>query len=365
MVEAIPYGIFGGEGTASGTVIDVVTGRGVAGLTLNIRKGINVTSGEIAATVVTDTGGSYTTPTLEAGNYSVEVIDGRTLDNEAARYLTSVFIIKVLGNHSIPNQNGSVTNGLAADQLRIVLKWGEQPRDLDSHLVGPTTDGGDFHVYFSDRRYETDSNLMADLDLDDTSSYGPETTTIYEMSPGVYTYMIHDYTNRRSGSSTALSSSGAYVEVYLGTSTTAAYTFYVPSGGGTLWTVFSYNASTGTLTPINTMSYHESASTVGSEYSSENAISAQALIEEPLKDYEIAELQNDAEDNGSQGNQLESEGTGNFEEDIPSIDQQEPEIPDATETGNISQEPADNTHSEAENAPGATSADMSANEAAA
>lgn len=364
MVEAIPYGIFGGEGTASGTVIDVITGCGVAGLTLNIRKGINVISGEIAATVVTGADGSYATPTLEAGNYSVEVIDGRTLDNEAARYLTSVFIIKVLGNHSIPNQNGSVTNGLAADQLRIVLQWGEQPRDLDSHLVGPAVGGGEFHVYFSDRRYEAGSNLMADLDLDDTSSYGPETTTIYEMSPGVYTYMIHDYTNRRSGSSTALSSSGAYVEVYLGTSTTAAYTFYVPSGGGTLWTVFNYDARTGTITPINTMSYRESPSTVGSEYSPENAIAAQVLIEEPLKDYEIAELQNNAEDNTSQGNQLEPEDTGNFEEDIPSIDQQGPGTADTTETGNVSQEPAANAPSEAENAPEATTVDMSANEAA-
>jgi hypothetical protein len=194
-------------------------------------------------------------------------------------------------------------------------------------------------VYYSDENYEANSTLMANLDLDDTDSYGPETTTIYETTPGVYTYMIHDYTNRNSNNSTALSSSGAYVEVYLGTSTVAAQTFYVPSGGGTLWTVFSYDSNTGTILPINTMSYHETPSTVGSEYWTRDGIASQELIEDPLKDYEIAELQNSSEDDTYQGNSSESENTDNPDvEDIPSLDQQEPGKGDATETGNTSTE---------------------------
>lgn len=337
-VEAIPV-IFSGNGTASGKVTDALTGQGVAGLTLNIRKGINVIVGDIVATVITGSDGSYTTPTIEAGNYSVEIVDERTLSSGDIRYLNSVFVIKVLGDHAIPNQNGYVTSSLQANQLRIVLKWGEQPRDLDSHLVGPAVDGGGFHVYYSDENYEANSTLMANLDLDDTDSYGPETTTIYETTPGVYTYMIHDYTNRNSNNSTALSSSGAYVEVYLGTSTVAAQTFYVPSGGGTLWTVFSYDSNTGTILPINTMSYHETPSTVGSEYWTRDGIASQELIEDPLKDYEIAELQNSSEDDTYQGNSSESENTDNPDvEDIPSLDQQEPGKGDATETGNTSTE---------------------------
>lgn len=260
-------------------------------------------------------------PTIEAGNYSVEIVDERTLSDGDIRYLTSVFVIKVLGDHAIPNQNGYVTSNLQANQLRIVLKWGEQPRDLDSHLVGPAVDGRGFHVYYSDKDYGANSTLMANLDLDDTDSYGPETTTIYETTPVVYTYMIHDYTNRDSNNSTALSSSGAYVEVYLGTSTVAARTFYVPSGGGTLWTVFSYDSNTGTIRPINTMSYHETPSTVGSEYWARDGIATQELIEDPLKDYEIAELQNSSEDDTYQGNSSESENTDNPDvEDIPSLD---------------------------------------------
>ena len=104
---------------------------------------------------------------------------------------------------------------------------------------------------------------MADLDLDDTTSYGPETTTVYEMEQGVYTFYVHDYTNRNSNNSTALATSGAKVEVYLGNSVTAAYVFYVPDRAGTLWEVFSYNSTTGILTPKNNVTYHSSPSGIG------------------------------------------------------------------------------------------------------
>lgn len=54
------------------------------------------------------------------------------------------------------------------DGMRVVLSWGEKPFDLDSHLIFP---GG--HIYF-DSKEGTDANL----DVDDTDSYGPETVTI-------------------------------------------------------------------------------------------------------------------------------------------------------------------------------------------
>ena len=182
-------------------------------------------------------------------------MDNRTLDNEDARYLTTTFSIKILGNQSIPNQDGFVTNGLMPDQLRIVLKWGASPRDLDSHLVGPTDSGGRFHTYYSEKDYYS-FGLKANLDLDNTHGYGPETTTIYETSPGIYTFLVHNYTNRHKTYSTDLANSGAYVEVFLGASEIVAHRFDVPNSPGTLWTVFSYNAYTGEILPINTMSYH-------------------------------------------------------------------------------------------------------------
>lgn len=301
-IEAISQD-YSGNGTASGTIYDAFTGRGVADLTLNIRKGINMTTGTIVDTIITNTNGKYTTPALPAGNYSVEIVDNRTLENDAGRYLTSTFTIKILGDHTIPNQNGYVTNGVKANQLSIVLQWGERPKDLDSHLVGPAGDSSRFHTYYDNKGYRAGSTLMADLDHDDTTSYGPEKTTIYEMTPGVYTFMVHDYTNRYSNSSTALANSGAHVEVVLGDST-ETLTYSVPNGEGTLWTVFSYDSNTGTILPINTLSYQSNPASVGSNYQVRDAMGLSGEVEAeeslnideaPLKDYEIAELEKQKE----------------------------------------------------------------------
>ena len=68
--------------------------------------------------------------------------------------------------------------------------------DLDSHLVGPKKDGnGSFHIAYYDKTYSEGDTKYADLDLDDTSSYGPETTTVYNMNEtGTYSFYVHDFT---------------------------------------------------------------------------------------------------------------------------------------------------------------------------
>jgi uncharacterized repeat protein (TIGR02543 family) len=248
VIEAIPV-TFSGEGTASGTIYDALTGYGATGLTLNIRAGMNNYSGDgVLTTVYTDEDGRYQTPALEAGHYCVEIVDERDLEDEDARYITNYFNIKILGDRNIPGQNGTVSSSLTIDQLRIVLQWGELPRDLDSHLVGPTSNGGTFHIYFSNKTYMESDVKIADLDLDDVTSYGPETTTIYNPIDGTYTFYVHNYSG-----SPEISTSGAYVQVYNGTSSVPFYVFNVPQGSGRYWTVFRYNSTTQTITPINTI----------------------------------------------------------------------------------------------------------------
>ena len=93
---------------------------------------------------------------------------------------------------------------------------------------------------------------MANLDVDDTSSYGPETITILEGVYGTYTYAVHNYSNRNSSSSTALSFSGAVVKVFMGSMQIAEY--HVPTDQiGTYWTVFQIDSS-GRIVPINSVS---------------------------------------------------------------------------------------------------------------
>lgn len=227
---------FSGDGYASGLIYDVLTGRGVSDLTLTIRAGIgNISDGDIVSTRTTLSDGSYGTGLLPAGNYCVQITDNRTLSNENERYLPNSFDIKVLGNKTITAQNGAVNTSLNANQLRIVLHWGELPPDLDSHLVGPDVSGGKFHTYYSNMLYYSNDVKMADLDLDDTSSYGPETMTIYTPTDGIYAFYVHNYTDRY-GSSGAnrLANSGAYVQVYIGTTMLPLYNFAVPQGEGTL-----------------------------------------------------------------------------------------------------------------------------------
>ena len=239
-----------GTGLVTGTVKDAFTGLGLSGVGLQFRAGINATSGTVVATATTGTGGAYSMATLTSGSYTVEA--------SLSGYATGYFTVTVVGGITKANQAGTITPVLASGQTRVVLTWGATPSDLDSHLTGPTATGTRFHVYYSSKGSKVSSPNAA-LDVDDTSSYGPETTTIYQQSSGVYRFSVHNYSNSGSTSSTVLSASGAQVKVYLASG--QSQTFQVPVGKvATLWTVFELNGNT--LTPINTMTNANSSSSI-------------------------------------------------------------------------------------------------------
>ena len=100
---------------------------------------------------------------------------------------------------------------LAEAASTIQLTWGENPRDLDSHLYGPSdSEGGEFHVYFANRTVTVgDSQIF--LDVDDTRSFGPEIITIPAFPfAGRYQYIVYQY----SGSSD-IQASPARIELNL------------------------------------------------------------------------------------------------------------------------------------------------------
>lgn len=125
------------------------------------------------------------------------------------------------------------------DGIRISLTWGEKPKDLDAHLVGPTKDGKDrFHIYYNHRDYMENEDIMADLDYDDRTSYGPEIITIHSLIPGEYYFYVHDYSTGLNGKSTVLGNSGALVKIYRGNSKKAKASFSIkPGSKGTYWNV--------------------------------------------------------------------------------------------------------------------------------
>lgn len=129
------------------------------------------------------------------------------------------------------------------DGMRIVLNWGAVPKDLDSHLLFPEN-----HVYFT-RMTGTD----ALLDVDDITSYGPETITVSRKHDGErYVYAVHNYSDGGNPDSDRLAKSAAKVFVYVGQ--TLIRTYYVPANEkGNLWSVFAVTEA-GEFQDINSIS---------------------------------------------------------------------------------------------------------------
>ncbi|MFD2656366.1 carboxypeptidase regulatory-like domain-containing protein [Gracilibacillus thailandensis] len=222
---------YGGNGIVSGIVTNAVTGEGVQQVTIDIRRGKNTTSGEVVKTITTNDDGSYEVE-LPGGNYTMAL--------SAEGFIPSEANILSIGGQEKSEQNATISpSGLLSEDLRIVLTWGEEPRDLDSHLTGPRDDGGRFHVYYSNRDYK-DSVNNANLDRDDVTSYGPETVTVIkQLQQGTYTYSVHNYTGRNFNESNQfdLSKSEATVQIYKGD--LLIETFNVPvNQSGNSWRVF-------------------------------------------------------------------------------------------------------------------------------
>lgn len=132
--------------------------------------------------------------------------------------------------------------------ISIILTWGSTPPDLDAHLTGPLPDGTRFHMYYllSEDMYGTEWPDYVTLDVDDDNGYGPETIIILQQIAGIYRFSVHDSESSGNPNSTALSNSGAQVQVYKGSF--LLETFHIPTNQiGNLWTVFEMDGNTITL----------------------------------------------------------------------------------------------------------------------
>jgi hypothetical protein len=116
----------------------------------------------------------------------------------------------------------------------VKLTWGEQPHDLDSHLVGPS-----YHVYYASRG-SLEYSPYAELDVDDTSSFGPEVITVINFpEAGSYTYSVHNYSGQYDST---ITDSPARVELNLDGD---VHRFVPPAGEGSnlTWEVFAFDVA--------------------------------------------------------------------------------------------------------------------------
>jgi hypothetical protein len=162
----------------------------------------------------------------ELSNYSVPVVFKKN------GFITAEFTLEIMAGTIFQNQI-SVSPDLKPESLRIVLDWGDRPRDLDAHLI--KKDG--YHISYRDKRTADDGT--AQLDRDDRNGNGPETITINRLGRGdTYTYQVHNYSNRGDQRSTDLSNrSHATVRVYGNSRLMAEY--QIPANQtGLTWVVF-------------------------------------------------------------------------------------------------------------------------------
>lgn len=212
-------------GHASGTITSALTGQSLEGIHLTVRNGWNNTTvGDVVATGVTDANGSYFFD-LPVGNYTIYA----TRDG----YISIVINIIVTVD-GVSSQNGSISPVVTSGDYRVVLTWGENPKDLDSHLSGETSSGSPYHVYYSDKDAYDGGTRVCNLDVDDTTSYGPETVTLTTTEGRSYYYYVH----RFSGSG-SLATSGAIVRLYRGDALLANFNVPTDQGTADIWNVFA------------------------------------------------------------------------------------------------------------------------------
>lgn len=223
-----------------GTVINASDGKPVKDVKISFRKGKNAKGGSAEYTCKTNSDGQYEQE-VEAGIYTVSA--------EADGYIEEFYEIETQEGETYVDTDIVLVPTLAEGSIRIVLEWGMEPADLDSHLDGTSSTGQNVQVDYRNRTCMIDGVEFANLDLDDTTSYGPETITLNDIN-GEYVYSVEDFTNAGNASSTALSQSGATVKVYTGTGQPPTV-FEVPQGAGRKWKVFSIK--NGVVTPINTI----------------------------------------------------------------------------------------------------------------
>ncbi len=142
--------------------------------------GINYSS---MTTAIANSNGDFSLPVRRNSQLYVYAQNGSRTSN--AKPITTL-----AGEYRITD--GCLTISTENDNLSIRLTWGERPYDADSHLLTPSGD----HIYYSSQG-SLSSAPFANLDVDDTNSFGPEFVTVRNLMIGRYRYGVHNYSKTK------------------------------------------------------------------------------------------------------------------------------------------------------------------------
>ncbi len=287
-----------GDGDVKGCFVDAATGNAMPNVSYRIHESTN--SGPVILDYLTaDENGEFSF-SLPANQYVIEAYGD---------FVTSYTPVTVLPFETVQLGDIPLTYALESNTCRVVLEWGLYPSDLDSHFnANKKDDGRRLHVFYAHKK-EPEANL----DVDDVTSYGPETITVENFGKlDGFVYSVHNFTHRgaQSGEPGAfsgtgsLANSGATVKIYVGDTLRATYK--VPENqAGTVWNVFKIDAG-GRITTLNTFAYISNPVAVGAGY-------VNADSSDSMEDYD---LEKTGADSGStaESASLISEGGSETEE---------------------------------------------------
>jgi hypothetical protein len=186
---------------------------------------------------LTDRFGNFSVPMRRDASAALSARSSSQLSN--TRGITTASSTVNLGTNCLVFAEGAIG---------IKLTWGRAPTDVDSHVLTPHGT----HISYVDKGSLAAAPYV-NLDIDDTTSFGPEIVTILRPAHGTYRYFLHNYSNTFGPGMTA---SPVKVEVTYNGNTSV---FTPAAGEGTLrnWHAFDIVVDTQcavTITPVNTWS---------------------------------------------------------------------------------------------------------------
>lgn len=191
-------------------------------------------SGTAGATSAAD--GSFVISVKRNGLATLTGLAGTRLTN-------TVTVTPSDADYTLPS---CLVTSLASAGLKITLGWGASPSDLDSYLALPS---GRL-LYYGDKGSLL-APTYANLDVDDTTSFGPEVVTVTRLMQGTYQYWVNNYSSTLNPGITA---SPARVELNRNGAITA-FTPAAGEGSNLWWHVFDFVVDAQcqvTVVPANT-----------------------------------------------------------------------------------------------------------------
>jgi len=138
-----------------------------------------------------DLGSNYVKYSLNGASYYLEIESDGSFDQEILLSPgTNTLILYIYSSSGAllwTSQTYTYTANIETTAIRVVLSWDTEDTDVDLHIWDPNGN----HAYYS----EMEAIPYGELDIDDTDGYGPETFTLTDAVPGIYTIKVRYYSN--------------------------------------------------------------------------------------------------------------------------------------------------------------------------